>query len=83
MITVDNAVATYCDDIQRAGDLCRSESQAAVSDGGFKPSLSLPPLDDRLEHFFSPSTKLVRSSIIGGSQKGRVLVTGVLLADPA
>jgi Family of unknown function (DUF6002) len=56
MITVDNAVATYYDDIQRAGDLCRSESQAAVSDGAFKPSLSLPPLDDRLEHFFSPST---------------------------
>jgi len=27
--------------------------------------------------------KLVRSSSIGGSQKGTVLVTGVLLADPA
>jgi hypothetical protein len=53
MITVTNAIAEYYSEIQRAGDLCFSESRDDSGKSGFNPGFALPPLDDRLERFFA------------------------------
>ena len=55
MISIRSSLSEFYGEIVKAGRLCADEQAANSVDPGFAPTFELPPLDSRLERFFSSS----------------------------
>lgn len=73
MFTVKNSLAEFYGEILKSGELCRRELAGAAVDNDFAPPFELPPLDHRLERFFSASAIDVHDALGYGGSTIRLL----------